>query len=547
TRPTIGFYALMATGFYNSISRIPCHPMAWSKVFLGWVEPTVVTGNWDNIVLQATELWGEGIKVIKVPVSSTEYFLLENRLRDENFNNVFDYNESGGNFFPDVMLDEYRFPDGSFAEFDWSLPNVLGEGMPAEIGEEEAARLGSGVLIWHIDEEVIRRNMNEDLTMNWVNTEPYHLGIDLEEADGIEHLLETLPASLDPGFGSPFDVYGGGVQGLKSLELENLNLLFGVHTNPSTVSYTGVASNIEIGGFRSMTIAPGEPVVDSLLGIDIRFNAVPEGAHLAHPLAGWPRVLGTGTSGSSPLVIDLDLARKGLDVVQVTDDGRVYLARGADGSGSFVAAASDSVHGSPAAGDIDGDGLLDVVVAAADGSVWAWKLEEDKPFLDPVPGWPVNLPGTFKAAPVLADLNGDGALEVVIGSCNGRAGSQLFALKGDGSYLAEFPVNLDHEAPAAAAVLLSGTGVAEAIYTGTLSGSLYSFDREGRKIFQRDLGAPLKASPVVGLMGLPGEGESYRVCAFTSGGRIWCLDTEGNIADGWPLETGGRCLAGGAV
>ncbi|HLA40658.1 MAG TPA: M6 family metalloprotease domain-containing protein, partial [Candidatus Glassbacteria bacterium] len=179
TRPTLGFYALMAVGFYNSVSRIPCHPMAWSKIFLGWEEPLVVSGDVRNVLLKATELAADGLPhVIKVPISSTEYFLVELRLRDQNFNNKFDYNETGGNFFPDVMEDDYRLPDGSLAEFDWSIPNVLGPGLPA-MSSADSARLGSGVLIWHVDEEVLRENFRSDLTLNYVNTEPQHLGIDL--------------------------------------------------------------------------------------------------------------------------------------------------------------------------------------------------------------------------------------------------------------------------------------------------------------------------------------------------------------------------------
>ncbi|HUU26391.1 MAG TPA: FG-GAP-like repeat-containing protein [archaeon] len=544
TRPTLGFFALMSAGSYNSVSRIPCHPMAWCKVYLGWETPAVVTGNLENIALKATELWGEGIKVIKVPISSTEYFLLENRLRDENFNNRFDFNEQGKNFFPDVMVDDYQLPDGSFAEFDWSIPNVLGPNLP-EMGEEEAARLGSGVLIWHIDEEVIRRNFKNDLTLNFVNTEPQHLGVALEEADGLEHLIEPFPASLDPGFGSPFDVYGGGVTGVKSTELGNLNLLFGVYTNPNSISYTGLPSNIEISGFRSVTTAPGEPLVDSLIAVDIRFNAVADGAYLPHPLEGWPRLLNTGTMGSSPLAVDLNPTIPGLDVVQVTDNGMIYRAT-PEGHLIHRGTAPDSVLGSPAVGDIAGDGLPRVVVAGADGSIWASYIGLE-PLENRMTLFPLHLPGRFTASPVLADLDGSGSLEIIIGNRNGQTGSQLFAVNGAGYFADGFPINLDNEVAASAAVLYGVSGVVEAIYVGTLAGSLYAFDRAGKEIFRCDLGVPILASPVVGRMGLPGAGEGFRICAFASDGSIWSFDTRGALQPGWPVRTGGRCLAGGAL
>ncbi|MBW1699544.1 MAG: VCBS repeat-containing protein [Deltaproteobacteria bacterium] len=546
TRPTIGFFALMATGFYNSVSRIPCHPMAWSKVYLGWVEPEVVTGDWDNIMLKAIELWGGGVKMIKVPISSTEYFLIENRLRDENFNNRFDYDETdGNNSFPDVMLDDYQLPDGSFAEFDWSIPNTLGPGLPDDMTSQDSARLGSGVLIWHIDEEVIRRNFKPDLTLNFVNTDPHHLGVDLEEADGLEHLLATFPATFDPGFGSPFDVFGGGVPGVKSLELGNLNLLFGPYTNPNSSSYTGLPSNIEISGFRSLTVEPGEPVVDSLIAIDIRFNAVPQGEHLSHPLPGWPLVLGTGTLNSNPLVIELDPATPGKDMVQATDDGRAYLVR-SNGQIELITAQLDSISGSPAAGDIFGDGFPEMVAASANGALWACPLD-DEYFFERVNTPLANIAGRISATPVLADMDGDGALDIIIGNRIQQAGSKLFAINGSGQAINGFPVNVDGGIEAAAAVLYGASGKVDMIYVGTLAGSLYGFNSQGEQLFRRGLGSAVRCAPVVGRMGLPGEDESFRVCAFTEDGKIWSFDSLGTIQPGWPVETGGSCLAGGAI
>ena len=346
SRPTIGFYALMATGFFNSVSRIPAHPMAWHRIYFGWEEPLVVSGNWQNIVLQAAEIWSNEPKIIKVPISSSEYYLLELRLRDENFNNRFDFNETGNNFFPDVMTDDYRLPDGSLAEFDYSIPNVNGldSAVQANMDSTSSNRLGSGVLIWHIDEKVIRESLTKDLVKNYVNTDPYHLGVGLEEADGLPHMLEPFPAALDPGFGSPFDVYGGKVPGYKDDDRSalqqvytglipayrsslggNLNTLFSVYTDPSSTSYTGLPSNIEISGFTSLTVDPGQPVVDSLVSISINFDAVSNLGDIAQPLTGWPKRISASTSVSEPIVVDLDPTSPGAEVVQVTDSSTVII------------------------------------------------------------------------------------------------------------------------------------------------------------------------------------------------------------------------------
>ncbi|MFC1537321.1 FG-GAP-like repeat-containing protein [Gemmatimonadota bacterium] len=538
TRPTIGFFALMATGFYNTVSRIPCHPMAWSKIYLGWETPAVVTGNQENFVLKATELLGEGVRIVKVPISSTEYFLIENRLRDENFNKRFDFNELGKNNFPDVMTDDYSLPDGRFAEFDWSIPNTnaLDCNLLAEIDSSQTSQLGSGILIWHIDEAVIRENLTDDLIKNWVNTDPYHLGVDLEEADGVAHMLEAFPATIDPGFGSPFDVYGGRVQGIKDETLGNLNLLFGVYTDPNSFSYTGLPSNIEIGGFNSVTVSPGSPVVDSLISLSIRFDAVPEGEHLSHPLENWPHRLMTGTRYSNPLVVDLDPGAPGAEVVQLTDDGGVYLAT-STGDGSFVAAAGDSVKGSPAVGDITGDNLPELVVASMDGSILAWHLDLEGQ-LEAVEGWPVAPGRSFSSGPVLADVNGDGVLDVIIGSSSGSSGSQLYAIDGPtGQHIPGWPLNLDHEAAASPAVELNTAGEVQAIYIGTRAGTFYGFSPAGEELFQLDLESPVLCQPAVARLGLPSSAPvDFKVCAFGSDGRIWLIDQQGVVQPGWPVE-----------
>ena len=67
-------------------------------------------------------------------------------------------------------------------------------------------------------------------------------------------------------------------------------------------------------------------------------------------------------------------------------------------------------------------------------------------------------------------------------------------------------------------------------------------------MFQIDLGAPIITPPVTGSLGLPGVSEQGRVCVFAQDGSVWSLDAlEGATASGWPIFTGGTCLAGGAI
>ena len=110
---------------------------------------------------------------------------------------------------------------------------------------------------------------------------------------------------------------------------------------------------------------------------------------------------------------------------------------------------SEGVISSPAVGDIDGDGGLEIVIATLFGSVYAWHADGSA-----VSGFPVSLTGredaemlemrawenAFNGTPALGDIDGDGALEIVIGGLDQR----LYVWHGDGTPAAHFPLELCH-------------------------------------------------------------------------------------------------------
>jgi M6 family metalloprotease-like protein len=124
----LGNWCLMAAGSWggdgNSPER-PTHMSAWSKEFLGWVLPTAVTADQSPASFPSVE---DHSTVLKMPISATQYYLIENRQKKL---------------------------------FDANLPT-------------------GGLAIWKVNQTVV----NSGLANNSVNADENNKGVDLEEADG---------------------------------------------------------------------------------------------------------------------------------------------------------------------------------------------------------------------------------------------------------------------------------------------------------------------------------------------------------------------------
>ena len=71
----------------------------------------------------------------------------------------------------------------------------------------------------------------------------------------------------------------------------------------------------------------------------------------------------------------------------------------------------DGFNSSPALGDLDNDGDLEIVVGGYDKHIYAWHHDGTA-----VGGWPIALNDTIWSSPALADIDRDGYLEIIIGA-----------------------------------------------------------------------------------------------------------------------------------
>ncbi len=235
-KSAIGRFGLMdgqAIFAYNGL--FPPEPSAWEKIFLGWAEPvTVKPGNYNINLVTNLAATGNNTTILKVPINSTEYYLLENRIRDAHKDGARIKYVLGGNTFTKVFEKDttgfYSFQTDSLQgvvidvdEFDWAVP-------------------GNGVVIWHIDDNII----NSKIAENKINTDIQHRGVGVVEADGIQDIGQEYTdifGDVVVGEGAPEDFW------YSSNPSKFYQNKFGKDTRPSSTTNSGAYSLITISDF----------------------------------------------------------------------------------------------------------------------------------------------------------------------------------------------------------------------------------------------------------------------------------------------------------
>lgn len=267
----IGRFGLMdGASIFSYRGMFPPEPSAWEKKYLGWIDSykidTEDTQKWQ---LPAVSL-GENESIARYNISLGEYYLLENRHRDpkgegvtitirtpegEEKDYTFDNQEERFDPFDDSEYDEIMEPGVvvDVSNFDWSLPGGLDAAGSDDdsVEEVEDRELNGGILIWHIDESVIRRNIDD----NEINANPDRRGVNLIEADGAQDIGRPLSRGDDSRFlqGHAFDFWWSGNDFTVITASQDSIVVyenrFGPDTQPRTRTSSGSPIDIEFYDF----------------------------------------------------------------------------------------------------------------------------------------------------------------------------------------------------------------------------------------------------------------------------------------------------------
>ena len=214
---------------------------------------------------------------------------------------------------------------------------------------------------------------------------------------------------------------------------------------------------------------------------------------------------------AAPLVADI-IDSPGMEIIYADVYGNSYLI---DNNGELYAMLNApegmEISGSFASGLIDGDDEIDLAFCSRTGNIFAMRLNGDIIFN-------YQADTSFNFTPMLADIDGNGSLEVIAGGINGK----IYALSSTGQVINGFPfdtgglIYCDF-----AAADFDGNGAFE-IVSGSVNGLLTVVGANGivRNGFPLQLNGPVCGTPTI-------TDTNKIVCSTLT--DIYIISPEGNV------------------
>jgi hypothetical protein len=323
----VGAFCIM--DFYGySVGQgfIPPWPSAWVRAFMGWETPVVASMGLHNSFNLKAVCLGQGqttdTTILLVPINDHEYYLLENRQRSL---------IGGPDIFKYDTTDSHVYIDGTFS---LNLANNIVKKSDTsseilDVKNYDASLPASGIVVWHVDENVIRDRLKYD----YLNADSSYRAVSLVEADGVNDIGYEFSNyyQLFYDYGGAEDVFPH--RTINKTTASGSDSTFtvkdmGPWSKPSTVANDGGktylsmsfdtlhSKGIEVSNLRS------EYYVDNY--IDSAFRITVSWDYL---VSGWPKrtLADSGEGLFDPLVCDIYKSNTGKEIISLSKKGRLYI------------------------------------------------------------------------------------------------------------------------------------------------------------------------------------------------------------------------------
>lgn len=248
-----------------------------------------------------------------------------------------------------------------------------------------------------------------------------------------------------------------------------------------------LATHALVGDSNNVSYVPKHPLADAmgfvLVGSDaesiLPFGPGPETGAPYPYQDGWPVDISNYREDEGGLFVEADgdqepeiLFQTHLTTHLLNHDG-TYVA-------GWPVNVPNGTHtsGQPAFGDLDGDGMGEVVVTSDNwpngSSGWTHAYHTDGTAVE---GFPTLTNGDHSRSPTVVDLDEDGCCEIVVGERDYPIG-RVYVFDGGGQLLQGWPQELDHvPASSAGAADIDNDDVREIVYESY--SSIYAFEMDG--------------------------------------------------------------------
>ena len=263
----LGYYDVMDFAGYNAGNGfLPSLPAAWERAYMGWTpvkEVRPVAGKPVTVEISAAGT-GSGTEIVKVPLSASEYLLIENRQRSWNKEGEVSVSLSGAGESSDttiktVPVDSLHlvFEDSVDCAKKCKANKKKAKGVIVDISSYDAGLPASGIVVWRVNDWYLRETLEYGIANFWGGDtlRDHQFGIAMVEADGILSIGKTFKNAL----GEDTYDYGSGTDLLPHLRKPGKASKQKFDT-VKTIGSTGYANTMTTqGGYTGIKIAVNVP------------------------------------------------------------------------------------------------------------------------------------------------------------------------------------------------------------------------------------------------------------------------------------------------